>query len=127
VPNTIRCITTPCPGNDVTANATFSLKVTNTGGETVAMHFNSGQQFNFELIDAAGAVVKGWSDDRAFIMALTKVTLAPGASKTFTGTMELKDRDGMQLEGTYTVRGVVLAGNVAQPQATKTITVTIQQ
>ncbi|MHB8873878.1 MAG: BsuPI-related putative proteinase inhibitor, partial [Myxococcaceae bacterium] len=60
--NTIRCITTPCPGNGVTAQAVFTLTVTNRGAASKTWHFSSGHQFDFEVLDASGAVVRAWSD-----------------------------------------------------------------
>ncbi len=104
-PNTIRCITTPCPGNEVTAVARFALTVTNTSTTAQQFQFSSGKQFDFEILNAQGKVVKAWSDDRMFTMALSQFSLQPGASRTFRGEVSLKDRDGLQLNGHYTVRG----------------------
>lgn len=105
VPNTIRCITWPCPSNAVTAEAVFTLDVTHTATTSRTYTFSSGQQFDFELIDQNGKVVKAWSDDRGFTQALTYLTFGAGETARFTGTVSLEDRQGQQLEGTYTVLG----------------------
>lgn len=105
--NTIRCITAPCPSNEQTATATFTMRVTNGTSSVQKLSFSSGKQFDFELIDAAGKVVKAYGDGRIYTMALTAITLNPGQSKDFIASMELKDRDGNQLRGSYQVRGIV--------------------
>lgn len=126
VANTIRCITYPCPSNAVTAEATFTLEVTNNGTTPRTFEFSTGQHFDFELVDANGKVVKAWSDDRGFIQAVTQMTLGAGATKRYTGAVMLEDRDGLQLDGTYTVRARFLAID-AKATALTTIAVTIQQ
>ncbi len=108
VPNSIRCITTPCPSNEVTARATFNLTVTNGTSSTKAYEFSSGQQFDFQIFDSAGRLVKSWSNDRMFTLAFTYVSIPAGGSKTFTGEVDLRDSNGLQLRGSYTVTGLLL-------------------
>lgn len=130
VPNTRFCITiAPCPSNEVTATAKFTLVLTNTTSSKQTFEFGTGQQFDFELVDAGGKTVKAWSDDQGFTLALTQFTLLPGQSRTFVGEVELKDRDGYQLSGTYTVRGKVTTFSaVPLPTTAETqISVSIQE
>lgn len=115
-PNTIRCITTPCPSNEVTATATFTMTLSNGTKDAYTFQFPSAQHFDFELVDSEGKVVRAWSDDRSFGQVVTQFTLKGGQTKTFTGEVELKDRHGSQLEGTYTVRGVLRMSNAASGQ-----------
>ncbi len=118
-PNTIRCVTTPCPTNAVTALASFSFTVTNTGSTSKQVRFSHGQQFEFDVLDAGGKVVTAWSDSQSFTAAATSFTLAAGASRTFSGQVPMLDRKGLQLDGTYVVRGKLTATNVS-PALTST-------
>ncbi len=88
-----------------TAIARFTLTVRNTSGQPQTLTFRSGQQFDFEILDAQGNVVRAWSDGRYFTMALGSLTFAPGETKTFSGDVALEDRSGRPLDGTYSVRG----------------------
>lgn len=127
-PNTIRCITTPCPGNEVTAVAKASFTVTNGTSSPQTWSFRSGCQLEVELVASSGLVVKRLSDDRACTMALTQVTLAPGENRSFTADLPLADRDGLQLDGTFTVRArLIPSGGAAAPSATSSLTVRVQQ
>ncbi len=123
-PNTIRCIRAPCPSNEVTAEASFTLTVTNASSQSQTLDFSSGRQSDFEILDSNGRVVAAWSDDKFFTQALTRMTFAPGESKRFTGSIPLKGRDGLQLNGSYTVRGFLPARN--GPDGTTPIRVTVQ-
>ncbi len=107
-PNTIRCITTPCPSNEKAAEAKFTYVVTNRGTSSVTYQFSSGCQFNVELSDAAGRVVLNPIAVRSCIAALTNFTLQPGQSKTFTDTLELRDGSGELLNGTYTAKAYLM-------------------
>jgi hypothetical protein len=125
--NTIRCITTPCPSNEVTAVAKLTYTVTNTTGASITWQFSSGKQFDVDVINSAGKVVKHWSDGRYFTMALTSFTLAPGQSKTFNIEVELKDAQGLQLSGAYSLKAYLTPRNSTPPAAAQTpISVTLQ-
>ena len=103
--NTIRCITTPCPTNEVTARATFTLTVTNTSGKTKTYNFVSSKQYDFQILDGNGDIVSGWSDTIRFAGGQTSITLMSGEKRSFSGSMILTDRTHAQLEGAFTVRG----------------------
>lgn len=125
--NTIRCITTPCPSNEVTAVARLTFTVTNTGSSAATWQFSSGKQFDIDVVDSAGKVVKRWSDGRYFTMSLTTFTLSPGASKTFTAEVELKDSAGQQLSGSYSLKAYLTPRLTAPTAAAQTpISVTLQ-
>lgn len=102
--NTIRCVTQPCPTNEVTATAKFALTVTNAEAHMHQCEFRTGKQQDFELINHAGEVVKAWSDGRSFLKEPTAIAFDPGQRRSLEGELELTDRNGVQLDGTYTVR-----------------------
>lgn len=116
-PNTIRCITQPCPSNEKTASAKVTFEVRNTTASAVKYQFTSGCQFDVELVSAAGSVVKRLSDDRACTTALTSLTLAPGQTKTFTATIELKNAAGAQLDGEFTARAKLVGSGTPSASA----------
>ncbi|MBI3181645.1 MAG: hypothetical protein HYZ28_05845 [Myxococcales bacterium] len=124
---TVYCITAPCPPVETAAVARFSFTVANHSGTSRTFRFTSGQQFEIELLDSSGKVVRAWSDGRAFTMALTSLTLAPGQRKSFTGEVELKDRQGALLKGTFTARARLTAYEGGTPTATSMLTVSIQE
>ncbi len=101
-PNTIACITTPCPGNDVTSTAKATYTVTNNGTQSETFQFNSGCQFDVKVVDDTGKIAYSLSELRLCIESLTSFTLAPGQSKIFTADLLLANRVGEQLFGNYT-------------------------
>ncbi len=126
-PNTIACVTAPCPSNEVTAVARLTLTVRNTSSSARTFQFRSGQRFDFLLSDDRGELRATWSESQLFTQASGSLTLSPGQSRSFTAEMPLKGRDGQQLEGIFTVRGVLTTADGNGPSATTTIRVTIQE
>lgn len=127
LPNTIRCITTPCPSNEQTAVAKATFVVKNTGAQAVSWSFNTGCQFDIDVTSASGALVKRFSRDVACTMALSQVTLAPGQSKTYSADLKLADDNGLQLSGTFGLRArLIPRGGAAAPAAAASLSVRIQ-
>jgi hypothetical protein len=128
-PNTIRCITTPCPSNERTAVARVAFTVTNGSASSQTWNFRTGCQIEVELVSSSGLVVKRLSDDQACTMALTSVTLASGQSRTWNVELPLADRDGLQLDGSYTARARLIpsANAGSAPVATRAFAVRIGQ
>jgi hypothetical protein len=126
-PNTIRCVTTPCPGNEETAVARVTFTVTNGSPAAQTWNFRTGCQLEVEVVSASGLVVKRLSDDRACTMALTSVSLAAGQSRTWSAELPLTDRDGLQLDGSFTARARLIpsANAGAAPVATSAFSVRI--
>lgn len=123
-PNTIYCITTPCPGNDVTAVAKATYTLSNSGTKSETFQFTSGCQFDLKLIDAAGTVVRSLAENRFCTLSLTSLTLAPGESKTYSVDVALSTRGGEQLFGNYTAKATLIPTNAAPVvEATATFTV----
>ncbi len=128
LPNTIRCITTPCPSNEQTAVAKATFAVKNTGPQAVSWSFNTGCQFDIDVTSASGALVKRFSRDVACTMALSQVTLAPGQSKTYSADLKLADDNGLQLSGTFGLRArLIPRGGAPAPAAAASLAVRIQQ
>lgn len=127
IPNTIRCITTPCPSNAQTAEAKVSFELKNTGTTSRTWNFSTGCQFDVELVSMAGSVVRRLSEGRACTFALSSLTLGAGQSKSFTASFPLEDRNNLQLDGNYTVRAKLIpsgsSGTV--PSATTSLSVQV--
>jgi len=125
--NTIRCITTPCPTNEVTAVARATFTLTNGGSASVAWQFNSGCQFDVDVLSPAGTVVKRLLQDTACAQHLTQLALAPGESRTFTADVKLADAQGLQLSGNFSMRArLIPRGGAAAPTATTDCQVRVQ-
>jgi hypothetical protein len=128
--NTIQCITTPCPGNGVNAVAKYTYTISNHSGDTRTWQFSTGCQHDLTLTDAGGKVVKQLSDGRYCTQALTHITLAPGQTKTITGSITLTDSNEQQLSGTFTAKAYLAprSGVVFTPvaEASATIAVSIK-
>lgn len=108
VRNTIRCITTPCPSNGKTAVAKFDYTVTNGTQTSQTWQFSSGCQYDLTVSDGSGRSVRAVSEGRFCTQALTSVTIAPGQSKTWSGQLELVDRDGLLLDGSFTAKATLI-------------------
>ncbi len=125
IPNTIRCITTPCPSNAQTASARVALELRNTGSTAKTWQFSTGCQFDVELVSSSGAVVRKLSDGRACTFALTSVTLAAGQSKVFSASIPLDDKTGLQLDGTYAVKAKLIPSSGTAPSASGSLSVSV--
>lgn len=126
-PNTIQCITTPCPSNAQTAVAKVTFELRNTSSTAQSWQFSTGCQFDVELVSASGRIVRRLSDDRMCTFALSSLTLNPGQSRSFVGNLTLEDANGLQLDGTFTVRArLIPSSNAATaPSATTSLKVAV--
>lgn len=125
--NTIRCITTPCPSNEVTAAARATFTLTNGGPTSVAWQFNSGCQFDLDVLSPAGVVVKRLLQDTACAQQVTQLALAPGESRTFTAEVKLADAQGQQLSGAFSMRArLIPRGGAPAPTASRGFQVRVQ-
>jgi hypothetical protein len=118
IPNTIRCVTTPCPSNGVTATAKLTYTVTNYGSAPFTYQFTSGCQMNVEVLTASGAVVKNLAIARLCTQALSSFTLAPGASKSFSDEFTVESDSGEQLAGSFKARASLQPRYSSMPAAT---------
>lgn len=126
-PNTIRCITQPCMSNEVTAEARVTFELRNQGSASQTWNFSTGCQFDVELISSSGAVLRRLSTGRSCTYGLTSLTLNAGQSKSYTATVKLADAEGLQLDGSYTVRAKLIPamGAVTAPAATTSLSVSV--
>lgn len=125
LPNTIRCITTPCPSNAQTASARVSLELRNMGSASKTWQFSTGCQFDVELVSASGAVVRKLSDGRACTFSLTSVTLEAGQSKVYSASIPLEDKTGLQLDGTFSVKAKLIPSSGTAPSASGSLSVSV--
>lgn len=91
----------------------FILHVTNTGSEPLELRFSSSQRYDFIVETPAGDRVWRWSDDMAFLQALSRDTLAPGESWDMDAVWDPGDR-----AGDYVATGVLTAGDHEVRQST---------
>jgi hypothetical protein len=101
------------------------IVVENKTSQPLTLRFNSGQQFDLEIRNAAGEVVYRWSDGKAFTEALTSIELSPGR-KTFSVSAPLGDREGIAplAAGRYLVEGWLTTSNGKAYSATVPIEIT---
>jgi hypothetical protein len=66
----------------------FVLHVTNSGDSPITLEFSSSQRYDFVVKTLEGETVWRWSDDMAFMQALSQATLAPGESWTMDAVWE---------------------------------------
>ncbi len=123
-PNTIRCITQPCPSNQKTAVAKVTLTVRNTTANPITWSFASGCGTDVELLTAAGALMTRLNQSRVCTQQLRDLTLAAGQTQTWKEELVLEDANHVQVEGTFTVRARVM-GDAGRPAATAPLTVHI--
>lgn len=82
-----------------------SMTLHNPGNQDIDLLFVNGKTFDILLIDQTGAVVRQYSRDRMYTMALQFITIPAGGSQTFGDWLELVDDEGQPLDtGTYTLR-----------------------
>jgi hypothetical protein len=127
-PNTIVCITTPCPSNAETAVAKVHFTVTNTSSRTQVFRFNTGCQFDVEAVSASGRVVARLSERRFCTFALTTLQLEPGESATYDADFTLEDSNGLQLDGDFTLRAFLTTSSGAmgtRPSASAPLSVRV--
>lgn len=82
----------------------FILHVTNNGDEPLELTFTSSQRYDFIVESRAGEEVWRWSDDMAFLQALSQDTLPPGDSWDMDAVWDPGDRTGE-----YVATGVLTA------------------
>ncbi|MCC6332659.1 MAG: hypothetical protein IT380_01570 [Myxococcales bacterium] len=127
-PNTIACITTPCPGNAETAVAKVRFEVTNTSSQAQVFRFTSGCQFDVEALTAGGRVVGRLSERRACTFAMTTLRLEPGKSVGYDADFALEDSQGLQLDGEFTLRAFLTSSSGAMgtpPSASAPVSVRV--
>ena len=126
VPNTAQCATAPCPSNAKTATAAVTFTVSNSTEQSLTWRFGTACQFDVDVASVTGEVVRRLSDGRFCTQAPTQLTLGPGESKVYTATLSLEDRDGLQLDGSFTLSARLLGPDGPTPTASLPLDVTIR-
>lgn len=80
----------------------FMLQVTNTTDRPIELHFNSGQSYDFRVLEG-GQEVWRWSSDQMFTQALRSEVLPAGETLTYTAEWE----PGPARTGEFTVVGTL--------------------
>lgn len=93
----------------------FVLTVRNRTAASQTLWFNTGEQYNFAVVNAGTAnVVWNWDEGQTFDPAFSSFTLGPGESATFTVSWNQTDNNGHALPaGDYEVLGGVTVYNTA--------------
>lgn len=66
----------------------MKLSITNGLQSQIVINHNSGQKFDFTVLDSDRNELYRWSADKMFIMALTKTVIEPGKSVEFSAEVE---------------------------------------
>ncbi len=66
----------------------MTLTIRNNLDQPVTIHYTSGQQFDFKLIDVNGESLYTWSADKLFMQALSDEVIAPGEQRTFSAEVD---------------------------------------
>lgn len=100
---TFNCVTTPCDAPAAQLNVAFVVR--NVSDKAITFSFDNGQAFEIDIWDG-DQLVRRYSDDRAFTMALWQFSLAPGETRVLSGYLPFaRTADGSPLSGTFQVVG----------------------
>lgn len=80
---------------------TAKLTIVNHTDKKIVINHNSGQKFDFQLLDANKTLLYTWSADKMFIMALTETTIEPGKSVEYVVTFEKALLDNLKSKPAY--------------------------
>jgi hypothetical protein len=82
------------------------LHATNPTSKPVTLEFNSGQRYDFLILDAGGRTVWQWSSDRMFAQMVGSEVLAPGKGLQYRAVWNPAGKRGSFVGvGRLTVRG----------------------
>lgn len=84
----------------------FTLQVTNTTDRPIELRFNSGQSYDFRVLDG-GEEIWRWSSDQMFTQALRSEELTPGGTLTYHAEWE----PGEARSGELTVVGTLTSSS----------------
>jgi hypothetical protein len=85
---------------------TIHLKIINPTLSEVSLHFNSGCQLDYIILDQNNTQLYRWANDKDVIQVLTEIRIGPFSSHKRTFNHAPKDHS-LQL-GMYTIRGLVV-------------------
>jgi len=88
----------------------LTLAVTNPGRDAVSLITPSSQHYEF-VVWKVGEEVWRWSADQMFLTVLSRLTILPGETRTFTAEWDQRDRAGRRVgPGDYLVVGTLIGG-----------------
>lgn len=90
----------PSPFNSIKPIPTVKvyMRLENSTSESITYTFPSSQVFDIYITDVFGNVISSWSRGRVFAQEFTDVTILPGSSSTFGGSVELTYKDGQYIK-----------------------------
>jgi hypothetical protein len=91
---------------EVNETITIHLKIINPTLSEVSLHFNSGYQLDYIILDQNNTQLYKWSNDKMFLQILTGIRIDPFSSHKRTFNHAPKHHS-LQL-GMYTIRGLVV-------------------
>jgi hypothetical protein len=74
--------------NEVNGELKISLAIENNTDKAVTIHHNSGQKYDFVILDSKGEILYQWSANKRFIMELTETVINPGEKVEFTDKLD---------------------------------------
>lgn len=99
--------------------AKLEFAVRNVSGQPLTLTYGSGQEYDYEIYDERGNLVRRWSDGMAFIAALVDKGLGSGESFHYVEQWDGKDGEGSPVPpGRYVVKLSIpasLAGATIDP------------
>ena len=90
----------------VNETITIHLKIINPTFSRICLHFSSGYQFDYIILDQTNNQLYKWSRDKVFIQALTEICV--GALSSHERTFNHTPKYYPLQPGMYTIRGVVV-------------------
>lgn len=79
----------------------MKLAIMNNSASKIVINHSSGQQFDFELLDAGRNSLYRWSADKSFIAALTQTVIEPGKSVEFSDDAGMDQYGGDKAKAVY--------------------------
>ena len=77
----------------------LTLKVTNDSDSSYSVSHRTSQEYDFSILDEDGTSIWRWSDDIAFLQALSSTTIAPHKSVTYQVKLDSKDYRRLKKDG----------------------------
>jgi hypothetical protein len=90
-------------------SAEIQFTVYNNTSAKMTLEFPSSQFFDYEVVDQAGNKVYRYSDNKAFLQAIQKITLTSGQTKVWRDNWDYKSSNGKRVSaGSYTIKGTLM-------------------
>jgi len=97
-----------------TPTVDVSMTLKNNTTQSITYSFSSSQTFDIFIKDSFGNILSQWSRDLFFLQALSNITIPPGGSEKFGGSVELTTKDGLIINPGDYVLSIELTNNTSQ-------------